>query len=132
MDKEKRLNEIEERISRLKDQTGMWAKNGGTGGNMAMKAQIEIKLLEAEYNDLKYGTHRKELEDLRYELERARGGTTAYEHDLDRAHFYNRKFRQKKYDEAKEREQTIKNRIEELESLDKKIMEGKEEKTLHM
>lgn len=132
MDKEKRLNEIEERISRLKDQAGMWAKNGGTGGNMAMKAQIEIKLLEAEYNDLKYGTHRKELEDLRYELERARGGTTAYEHDLDRAHFYNRKFRQKKYDEAKEREQTIKNRIEELESLDKKIMEGKEEKTLHM
>ena len=132
MDKEKRLNEIEERISRLKDQSIMWAKNGGTGGNMAMKAQIEIKLLEAEYNDLKYGTHRKELEDLRYELERARGGTTAYEHDLDRAHFYNRKFRQKKYDEAKEREQTIKNRIEELENLDKKIMEGKEEKTLHM
>ena len=59
--KQNRINEIDERIKWLKQHATMWAKAGGRGGMMAMKAYSEIDELKLERYGLINGKDKLEL-----------------------------------------------------------------------
>lgn len=60
-DKQKRIEEIEERINNLREHRAMWGRAGGVGGKMAMQAVAEIEELELEKEDLLNGTNKLEI-----------------------------------------------------------------------
>ena len=59
--KDKRIHEIDTRITDLTEHMIMWRKAGGVGGGMAMHALSEIKELELEKYDLINGTNKLEI-----------------------------------------------------------------------
>ncbi len=68
--KEERINEIDKRITLLKDHMVMWGRAGGMGGRMAIQAHQEIKELEMEKDDLINSTNNLEISKKEREIKR--------------------------------------------------------------
>lgn len=63
-EKNREVAEIDARIQDLNAHRSMWARAGGMGGAMAMKAVGELEDLQNKKYDILYGTHRVEIKEL--------------------------------------------------------------------
>ena len=62
------LRKIDERIDDLRQHQSMWAKAGGMGGSMAIKAMGEIEDLEIKKKDIVNGTNNYKIITLGREI----------------------------------------------------------------
>ena len=68
MEKEKRLQEINERLQLLERQRSMWFRASGMDDGKVMEATLEIKLLKIEKSDLENGTNELEIYKLKRKI----------------------------------------------------------------
>ena len=71
IEEERKIEEIKNRIEELREHQTMWARSGGVGGKMALKAESEIAELKKTIVRIKNGTQ-DEYERLLREKEKIR------------------------------------------------------------
>ena len=66
--KQKRINEINEKIENLREHAMMWEKSSSRGGKLMMTVHTEIQELELEKEDLINGTNKLRIYKIEKEI----------------------------------------------------------------